>query len=521
MRPDSIISRQVGSADASVPTQTTQADSSSAASTRGDAPHLFAKSTDSAKAPHQPPGSAAPSSRDSDSDGLNAIYAEPSSAPQTSVRSTSVAAVTKTSEGKALVEVRADTVITEKPLALWLQEAMEGDAEAQAHIGLLYERGDAVEGSFLKAAHWYGKAAAQGHRDAQRLMGTFHLHGLGVSQDEKQAADWFHEAARRGDNEAQFQLGNMYRLGQGKEKNNKKAFFWFKQAANGGNRYAAHAMAEMLVRGLGAQKNLKSAFDIFSELASLGHASAQISLAKMYHKGIFVEQNFTKAAMFYRQAAEQGDPLAQFHLSCMYEDGEGVEQDFTQAMHWALLFGRKGIRDVRKTELSDSGNDKLIQCLPLVLQKFREFSELSKLKLTNFRCSEAGISALERVIQSSGNITSMSIGFAEKVDGQAAIALAERLLSSLRRSNTTLIELNFVNKPLPADTQLLLDEALQQNRNIKELRDYIWNYPPVTGKALPTELQLLVADQLIVQSIKQGLGKEAVRAAVDEFFMSA
>ncbi|MCO4091924.1 MAG: sel1 repeat family protein [Sphingorhabdus sp.] len=48
----------------------------------------------------------------------------------------------------------------------WRQPALEGDAEAQFHLGQAYRLGRGVKTDLNTALDWYRKAAAQGHIQA-------------------------------------------------------------------------------------------------------------------------------------------------------------------------------------------------------------------------------------------------------------------------------------------------------------------------------------------------------------------
>lgn len=76
-----------------------------------------------------------------------------------------------------------DRAHIETALAIWLEEAQAGDAEAQVNVGEIYEKGWLGAPDHGEAARWYTLAAEQGDRTAQRRLAYFHEHGLGVAQD--------------------------------------------------------------------------------------------------------------------------------------------------------------------------------------------------------------------------------------------------------------------------------------------------------------------------------------------------
>ena len=79
-------------------------------------------------------------------------------------------------------------------LAVWLPEAEAGNAEAQANVGEIFERGLGGEPNYEVAAFWYEKAAKQGNSRAQFNLGTLYEQGLGVEKDPLKALNWYRDA---------------------------------------------------------------------------------------------------------------------------------------------------------------------------------------------------------------------------------------------------------------------------------------------------------------------------------------
>ena len=80
-------------------------------------------------------------------------------------------------------------------LQTWLPLAKEGDAQAQVHVGEIYEKGLGVAPQFELAAEWYRKAAEQGDSRAQINLGALYERGQGVPQDMQQAVQWYRRAS--------------------------------------------------------------------------------------------------------------------------------------------------------------------------------------------------------------------------------------------------------------------------------------------------------------------------------------
>ena len=54
-----------------------------------------------------------------------------------------------------------------KAVEFFLEAALQGNADAQNNLGVMYHMGEGVEQDNSEAKKWYAKSAAQGHVDAQ------------------------------------------------------------------------------------------------------------------------------------------------------------------------------------------------------------------------------------------------------------------------------------------------------------------------------------------------------------------
>jgi hypothetical protein len=79
-------------------------------------------------------------------------------------------------------------------LLVWMPSAEAGDAEAQANVGQIYERGLGGTPNYEAAAIWYERAAKQGNSRAQFNLGTLYEQGLGVQKDRLVALNWYRKA---------------------------------------------------------------------------------------------------------------------------------------------------------------------------------------------------------------------------------------------------------------------------------------------------------------------------------------
>ena len=79
-------------------------------------------------------------------------------------------------------------------LAVWMPSAEAGDADAQANVGEIFERGLGGSPNYEAAAIWYKKAAEQGNARGQFNLGTLYEQGLGVEKDKLQALNLYRQA---------------------------------------------------------------------------------------------------------------------------------------------------------------------------------------------------------------------------------------------------------------------------------------------------------------------------------------
>lgn len=89
-------------------------------------------------------------------------------------------------------------------LKVWLPQAQQGDAEAQATLGEIYEKGLGGVADPATAAQWYLKAAEQGNSRAQVNLGYLYEKGLGVKKDIPTALNWYRKASGLANSDLQF-----------------------------------------------------------------------------------------------------------------------------------------------------------------------------------------------------------------------------------------------------------------------------------------------------------------------------
>ena len=120
-------------------------------------------------------------------------------------------------------------------LAEWTPLAEQGEAEAQADLALLYQKGKGVSQSYKMALKWYTKAAEQGFHIAQGELGLMYEYGEGVPSNYKTAVKWYSRAAEQGNSNSQANLGVMYANGTGVLTDYQRAYMWFNLANYNGS----------------------------------------------------------------------------------------------------------------------------------------------------------------------------------------------------------------------------------------------------------------------------------------------
>ena len=117
----------------------------------------------------------------------------------------------------------------------WKPLAEQGNAYAQANLGLMYNNGKGVLKDSIEAVKWYRLSAEQGNVGAQSNIGMSYFLGDGVLKDTTEALKWFRMSAEQGDSNGQNWLGIMYNFGDGVLKDNSMAHMWYNIASANGN----------------------------------------------------------------------------------------------------------------------------------------------------------------------------------------------------------------------------------------------------------------------------------------------
>ena len=108
-----------------------------------------------------------------------------------------------------------------------LAKAKEGNIRAQVKVAIMYDTGDGVEKSPVRAVSWTRKAALKGDPEAETLLGISYARGLGgLGKSPLEGRRWFTKAANKGNSKAMEFLSSMMMAGEGGVKNQEEAAKW-------------------------------------------------------------------------------------------------------------------------------------------------------------------------------------------------------------------------------------------------------------------------------------------------------
>lgn len=219
----------------------------------------------------------------------------------------------------------------EKAIGWYQKAAKQGNMEAQSKLGYIYKVGCGISENYKKAVKYLQKAAVQGHIEAQYMLGIMYKNGWGIDKDDREAVTWYTRAAVQGHIEAQCKLGYIYKSGSGVCEDYEKAAKWYQKAADQGNKDANDTV-----------KKLIPILEIVKK-AQQGDTAAYYSLGEVYyHHGGVLVQDCNRAVEWYRKGAEQGHAEAQCALDLCYLYGTGVNKNKLNALKWISKAAQQG-----------------------------------------------------------------------------------------------------------------------------------------------------------------------------------
>ena len=87
-----------------------------------------------------------------------------------------------------------------------LAGALNGNADAQYNLGIMYASGLGVIQDYNEAVKWFRLSSSQGNAQAQEIYGLMYASGRGVTQDYVRAHMWLNISASSGDKNAEANL---------------------------------------------------------------------------------------------------------------------------------------------------------------------------------------------------------------------------------------------------------------------------------------------------------------------------
>jgi len=214
------------------------------------------------------------------------------------------------------------------------QQALNGEAEAQAELAWLYLHGDSgLPRDERQAATWLLRAAEQGLVTAQYSLSWFYRDGTGVAKDPREAFAWLRRAAESGLDTAQYALSWAYRDGSGVARDARQADAWLHRAAEQGMADASHTLGWAYYEGRGVPQDREKAFGWFLRAARDGHTEAQGVVGAAYLTGRGVARNPVMAYRWFDLAAAAGDDRGRRGKA--YLDGRLDAAELAAARHGA------------------------------------------------------------------------------------------------------------------------------------------------------------------------------------------
>lgn len=208
---------------------------------------------------------------------------------------------------------------------LFTQLADEGDSDAQASLGYMYQTAQGCEKNDEKTLELYTKAAEVNQPYALFNLAILYENGIGgVTHDQFKAHELHLAAAEREVLPAMYEIALMLERGLGCIQNYSEAAFWYEEAAKRGHIEAFNNLGVLYKDGLGVLQDDKKCFVCFSRAADGGLAQGFYNLGLLYDKGIGCETNNDKALDLCRKAAYKGHEKAKEIIKGLQENGKIV-----------------------------------------------------------------------------------------------------------------------------------------------------------------------------------------------------
>lgn len=218
-----------------------------------------------------------------------------------------------------------------------LEEANNGDAQAQGFLGMCYLEGINIDKSPEEGVKWLRLSAEQNFPMAIGLLGLCYANGDGVKQSYEESIKWFRKGVELDDETSLNSLGYAYAKGQGVPQSHEKAAELYRKAAEHGLAPAQYNLANCYDTGEGVPQSYEEALKWYRLAADQGDAPSQSEIGAFYALGKGVPQSDEEAVKWFRLAADKGYKNGQYNLGFCYFYGKGVEEDKTEALKWIRM----------------------------------------------------------------------------------------------------------------------------------------------------------------------------------------
>jgi TPR repeat protein len=116
--------------------------------------------------------------------------------------------------------------------------------------------------------------AKDGNAQAQFAAAEHLWKGRRTAQDFPMAVFWYEKAARAGHPQAQCAVAYAYATGKGIEPSAQKAFYWYATAAQANDLRALRGLAACYAQGFGTEKSIEKAYALLERAINLQQGAA-------------------------------------------------------------------------------------------------------------------------------------------------------------------------------------------------------------------------------------------------------
>ncbi len=217
-------------------------------------------------------------------------------------------------------------------LKVWLEQAEQGNAEAQNYVGEIFEKGLGQEPDYKSAFAWYSKAAKQGLSRAQINLGYMFEKGLGVDKDVAKALNLYRQASGLEGDELILSSESKKELEKARSETNKKVIL-------------ANAQTKALKSQLESMENQIVALENSDSQAQIAELTAEISvLRELYDQAeserVSLDDQLSGLNLAYRNVRES--PLLSSAIELDIEDR--VLKDINFGRYYAVIIGNQNYR---------------------------------------------------------------------------------------------------------------------------------------------------------------------------------